>query len=358
MRRAREARLRRRRPGRDRAPGGPDRRPRRETRHGRGRRGRLAGGIAHPRESRVPQEPLQPPDGREPRGGLAVPAVRPPGSTRGAWLARQESPRERRGGGDRRDPARGGRPPAVRVRGRPDERSPERDRRGDPRDPSREDERPRTGDRRLGVRGALVVLDRYRKAADWFLVPVASRMLRVNPNAVSWIAFLAAVGAGVSFFIGGRGFLSLALVLILVNSYLDALDGKIAKMAGKSSARGDFLDHVLDRYADVFMLGGVAFNAMYCHLEVGTLALLGVLLTSYMGTQAQAVGQGRAYGGILGRADRLVLLFLGGLISLLNSPSGGMTWGVGVLTFGPGGGVMVLLAVLSNAAAGPRGVEK
>ena len=202
-----------------------------------------------------------------------------------------------------------------------------------------------------------MVLDRYRKAADWFLVPVASRMLRVNPNVVSWIAFLAAVGAGISFFIGGgRGFLGLALVLILANSYLDALDGKIAKMAGKASTRGDFLDHVLDRYADVFMLGGIAFNAMYCHLEVGTLALLGVLLTSYMGTQAQAVGQGRAYGGVLGRADRLVLLFLGGLIQLIIAPSGGATWGVGVLTFGPLEWFMVLFAVLGNATAVQRAV--
>src|SRR2546430_2714120 len=294
MRCALEARLRRRRAGRDRAREGPHRRARRETGHGRGRRGGLAGGIAHPRESRVPQKPLQSPDGREPRGGLAVPTVRPPRSTRGTRLAFGESPGECRGGGDRRDPARGGRPPSVRLRGRHDECDGERDGRGDPRDPPGKDERPRTGDRRLGVRGALVVLDRYRKAADAFLVPVASRMLRVNPNLVSWIAFLAAVGAGISFFIGGGGLLGLALALMLVASYLDALDGKIAKMAGKASVRGDFLDHVLDRYADVFMLGGIAFNATYCRLGVGTLALLGVLLTPYMGTQAQAVGQGRA----------------------------------------------------------------
>src|SRR5947199_8231482 len=97
-----------------------------------------------------------------------------------------------------------------------------------PRGPSRfggGNGRPRTRVRRLGPGGALVVLDRYRKAADWFLVPVASRMLRVNPNVVSWVAFLAAVGAGGSFFIGGRGFLGLALLLVLVNSYLDALAG-------------------------------------------------------------------------------------------------------------------------------------
>jgi archaetidylinositol phosphate synthase len=202
-----------------------------------------------------------------------------------------------------------------------------------------------------------VVLDRYRKAADWFLVPVASRMLGVNPNRVSWTAFFAAVGAGIAFFIGGGGFLGLALLLILVNSYLDALDGKIAKMAGKASVRGDFLDHVLDRYADVFMLAGVAFNSAYCHLEVGTLALLGVLLTSYMGTQAQAVGQGRAYGGVLGRADRLVLLFLGGLVQWLVAPSGGVAFGLGVFTFGPLEWFMVVFALLGHATALQRAVN-
>src|SRR2546421_433634 len=104
-------------------------------------------------------------------------------------------------------------------------------------------------------------------------------------------------------------------------------------------------------------LGGVAFNAMYSRLSVGTLALLGVLLTSYMGTQAQAVGQGRAYGGILGRADRLVLLFLGGLIQWLVAPSGGVTWGAGPFTFGPLEWVMVPFPVLRNVTAGQRAVK-
>jgi archaetidylinositol phosphate synthase len=202
-----------------------------------------------------------------------------------------------------------------------------------------------------------VVLDRYRAIADRLLVPIAMRMLGVSPDAVSWLAFVSAVGAGIAFFLGGPGFLGLALILLLGNAFFDALDGKIAKLAGKASARGDFLDHVLDRYADVFMLGGVAFNAMYCHLEVGTLALLGVLLTSYMGTQAQAVGQGRAYGGILGRADRLVLLFLGGLIQWLVAPSGGVVVGVGAVSFGPLEWFMLLFAVLGHGTAIQRAVQ-
>jgi archaetidylinositol phosphate synthase len=202
-----------------------------------------------------------------------------------------------------------------------------------------------------------MVLDRFRGLSDRFLVPVARRLIRVEPNAVSWVGFLAAVGAGLGFFLGGGLFLALALLLLFVNSYLDALDGKIARLAGKASAKGDFLDHVLDRYADVIILGGVAFNAMYCHLAVGTLALLGVLLTSYMGTQAQAVGQGRVYGGILGRADRLVLLFVGGLIQLAFAPSGRLLLGPDGLAFGPLEWFMVLFAVLGNVTAIQRAVK-
>ncbi len=200
-----------------------------------------------------------------------------------------------------------------------------------------------------------MVLDRFRPAADRLLVPAARRLLNVNPNAVSWAALLTAIGAGVSFYIGGPWFLACALVLIPASAYLDALDGKIARLANKASARGDFLDHVFDRYADVFLLGGVAFS-VYCRPAIGLLAIVGVLLTSYMGTQAQAVGQGRRYAGILGRADRLVLLFLGGLLQLVAVPRGGAVWGIDPVAFQPLEWFMVLFAVLGNLTAIQRAV--
>src|SRR5437867_9018264 len=111
-----------------------------------------------------------------------------------------------------------------------------------------------------------------------------------------------------------------------ISSYLDALDGRVAKLFRKTSVRGDLVDHVFDRYADVFIVSGIGFG-LYCRLSVGFFAIIGILLTSYMGTQAQALGQGRRYAGLLGRADRLVLLFLGGLLQLLAAPSGGTLWG-------------------------------
>jgi archaetidylinositol phosphate synthase len=180
-------------------------------------------------------------------------------------------------------------------------------------------------------------------------------MENINPNAISWAGLVVAALAGFGFYLGGPTPLFVAILLLLLSAYLDALDGRVAKMFQKTSVRGDFLDHVFDRYADVFLLAGLSFG-IYCGLSIGIFALIGVLLTSYMGTQAQALGQGRRYAGFLGRADRLVLLFLGGLLQLLTAPSGGIYWGLGVLRFQPLEWVMVLFGVLGNATAIQRAV--
>jgi CDP-diacylglycerol--glycerol-3-phosphate 3-phosphatidyltransferase/archaetidylinositol phosphate synthase len=50
---------------------------------------------------------------------------------------------------------------------------------------------------------------------------------------------------------------------------------------------------------------------------IGVAAVVGTLLTSYLGVQAQAVGVGRYYGGILGRADRLVIIMLASIFYFL-----------------------------------------
>lgn len=161
-----------------------------------------------------------------------------------------------------------------------------------------------------------MVLNKYRDAADPYLMPLARRLRRVHPDTMSWAAFAFAVPAGALFWWAGEWsyhLLLLAALMVFFNALLDALDGWVARLTGLASRRGDFLDHVLDRYADAFIVGGIAFSA-YCDVRIGLLALLGVLFTSYMGTQAQALGLDRNYGGILGRADRMVILFLAPIV--------------------------------------------
>ena len=156
-----------------------------------------------------------------------------------------------------------------------------------------------------------MVLDGHRSKVDFALTPVAKKLINVNPNTISWTGLILAFVSGLMFFLSGekeewQWMLIAGAVVVLVSGYFDALDGKVAKLAGKVSKKGDFLDHVFDRYADMFMIGGVAISA-WCNPYIGMAALVGVLLTSYMGTQAQAVGAPRLYAGLLGRADRVVL---------------------------------------------------
>ena len=200
-----------------------------------------------------------------------------------------------------------------------------------------------------------MVLDSQRDRADRILTPVARALRNVSPNALSWIAFLAAAFAGIAFYVGGGIFLGLAVAFLFINALLDALDGKVAKLTGKASPRGDFLDHVLDRYADVFMLTGIALSIPpYVPYGLGLLAILGVLLTSYMGTQAQAVGLGRQYSGLMGRADRLVILWFAAWVQLFGDPSG---LGGGPLVYTPLTLALVLFAVLGQITAVQRAIS-
>jgi len=103
--------------------------------------------------------------------------------------------------------------------------------------------------------------------------------------------------------------LLIAAIMVLVSGFFDALDGKVARISSKASKRGDFVDHVIDRYSDAIILGAIAVS-FRCEVSFGLFAVIGVLLASYMGTQAQALGLGREYRGILGRADRIAVLVI------------------------------------------------
>ncbi|WP_298665256.1 CDP-alcohol phosphatidyltransferase family protein [uncultured Methanofollis sp.] len=159
-----------------------------------------------------------------------------------------------------------------------------------------------------------MTLDRFRPYVAGLLTPAinAARALRLTPNFFSVGALLAAFAAGLAFY---QGMLAVAIVLVAVNAIFDALDGALARELKVASLRGDFIDHVADRYADIAIITGI-FAGGAASWEIGVFALTGVLMSSYMGTQGQALGVGRYYGGILGRADRLVLLMIAGLLDL------------------------------------------
>lgn len=155
-----------------------------------------------------------------------------------------------------------------------------------------------------------MVLEGYRARLAPTIARLARPFLGWTPSGLSWLALvLAAVAAGVAALVRWSSpllFLPVA-VLIFLAGLFDVLDGEVARATHRTSARGDLLDHVIDRYADLFIVLGIAVSG-FANPILALLALASLLLTSYMGTQAQAVGQGRLYSGLLSRADRLVVL--------------------------------------------------
>lgn len=193
-----------------------------------------------------------------------------------------------------------------------------------------------------------MTLDRLRPAMDRTLDPFVAAAARVGltPNGVSVLAFGVAIVAGAAFVLAGEEpLLYLAGGLLVgVSGWLDVLDGALARELGIASDAGDLLDHVLDRYADVVLIAGIAAGIE--RYALGFAAVTGVLLTSYMGTQIQAVGLGREYGGLVGRADRLALIGLVGIgTAAYPEPIEGLT-AVGWL--------LVFLAVVGHLTAVQR----
>ncbi len=162
-----------------------------------------------------------------------------------------------------------------------------------------------------------MTLDSYREHVKPIIDPVVAACIRlkITPDSCTVISLIAAAGAGIGFYFYEIG---IGTVCILLNAVFDALDGSIARAMDIQSLKGDFLDHTVDRYADIFMICGI-FAGPLCPWQIGVFGLTGVLMASYLGTQAQAVGIGRFYGGFLGRADRLILLIGAGVASIISS---------------------------------------
>jgi archaetidylinositol phosphate synthase len=200
-----------------------------------------------------------------------------------------------------------------------------------------------------------MVLDKKRDSVDPVLSVVAKQFSNVNPDVLTWLALLFAVISGMFFYFSSvemellNYYLFFAALFVFLNGLFDAVDGKVAKIANKTSLRGDFLDHALDRYADVFIVGGLALSS-WCRPSIGLLAVIGMLLTSYMGTQSQAIGHKRDYSGLLGRADRLVLLMIFPVVQhIALRYSLQLPWNTTVLEWG-----LIYFAVVGNITAVQR----
>ena len=158
-----------------------------------------------------------------------------------------------------------------------------------------------------------VVPDRLAEGARAGIGPLARALaaMGISANAVT-------IAGGVLSVIGG-GFLAAgmplpALLVLLIGTLADTLDGQIAKAAGGGTRLGAFLDSTIDRLADgALFVGAAAAGANLGQallLWSSLIALVAAFLVPYVRAKAESLGVGASIGPAP-REARIVIFLIG-----------------------------------------------
>lgn len=138
----------------------------------------------------------------------------------------------------------------------------------------------------------------------------------VNPNLLTVIGVSINVGCGLLF---GFGYFFWAGIVLIVANLFDMLDGNVARLSGRVTRFGGFLDSSLDRLSDmvafvglmVFYARDTQFHSTLNVFLAGT-ALMGSVMVSYASARAESLIP-KCDVGFLRRPERVVLLIIGAL---------------------------------------------
>lgn len=100
---------------------------------------------------------------------------------------------------------------------------------------------------------------------------------------------------------------------------LNALDGMVARrLKVKNQNFGEVLNEFMDRISDSLIFFGLALTS-FTNLILGSTVIILILLNSYLSILSKAAGAKRQYGGIIGKADRMIYLGIMSVAILLTN---------------------------------------
>ena len=189
------------------------------------------------------------------------------------------------------------------------------------------------------------MLDGLNKAATdryWDAVARPIAGLGISPNQVTLLG-LALVLANCAFYAWHRNHAVFGLLLALTFAF-DALDGALARVTGRASRFGGYLDAVVDRYQEIVVFLVIAWVNDYWGPAM--LALTGSLLISYLKARAaiEVPIDNVKWPDLMERLERIVFLCLALVLDPLLQ-----IWLE--ITPGPLYYLLILLAILTHATA-------
>ena len=105
-------------------------------------------------------------------------------------------------------------------------------------------------------------------------------------------------------------------ILLLVSGFFDMVDGQVARVTGKTSQKGSYLDSMFDKIAEVAIFLGLLFGG-YTEPYLVMLAITLSLLVSYARAKSDALNIKLQGVGIGERAERLLVIAIIGIIGYM-----------------------------------------
>src|ERR1043165_6875735 len=144
----------------------------------------------------------------------------------------------------------------------------------------------------------------------------------INPNVLTVIGVALNVGCGLLF---GLGLFFAAGIALIVANLFDMLDGQVARLSGRVTRFGGFLDSSLDRLSDMVVFVGLMVyyardtpSHSTLNVFLAGAGLMGSVMVSYASARAESMIP-KCDVGFLRRPERVVLFIIGALSTVSGS---------------------------------------
>ena len=154
--------------------------------------------------------------------------------------------------------------------------------------------------------------------------PFLRYLIRPLPDKKSIPTILSLIGLFLSLITGilfAFNFVRIGGIFILLAGLFDILDGVHARINGRTSSFGAFIDSTSDRYSDMFILSGLgilyAQKIALGYLVLTLITMIGFVMVSYTKARAESIIS-KCDVGIMERPERVIVLAIGALTLQMN----------------------------------------